>query len=615
MSAPTAAASARIETTSDLGVFGTIAEGVRLSPAMKKGIGITAAIAIVATIGRLVVPTAVQQVTDHGLLAPGGVNVTVVWQTALIAAGVLLLTSSAAALANIRLFIATEAGLAQLRNRAFAHIHHLSVLTQNTERRGALVSRVTTDVDTISRFVQWGGMQLIMSSLQLLGATVAMAIYSWKLTTIVWLVFVPMLVLAPKAQAALNRRFSTVRVKAGVMLAAISEAVVGAQTIRAYGVGTRTRNRIDGSIEDYRSTEVRAQVLASLSFSTGTLLSGVALGVAVIAGTLLGVDEQITVGELLAFLFLLQIFTGPVQTATEVLNDLQSAVAGWRRVISIIHTPLDITEPERPVDAGDRGAAAITFEDVRYAYPGGPEVLKGVTFDIPAGAKVAIVGETGSGKTTLARLLTRFADPHHGRVLLDGVDLRDLALADLRSRIVIVPQEGFLFTGTIAYNITYARPDLPDPAAAAREALADLGLTNWVAGLPAGVDTEVGQRGEALSAGERQLVALARAYLADADLLVLDEATSAVDPATEARINRALAALTEGKTAVSIAHRLSTAEAADLIAVIDHGELAELGHHSDLAAAGGIYARMQESWTAQLTRSPESRTREANDEE
>src|SRR5699024_5167780 len=200
------------------------------------------------------------------------------------------------ATANIRLFIATEAGLVQLRNRAFAHIHHLSVLTQNTERRGALVSRVTTDVDTISRFVQWGGMQLIMSSLQLLGATVAMAIYSWKLTIIVWLVFVPMLLLAPKAQAALNRRFSTVRVKAGVMLAAISEAVVGAQTIRAYGVGTRTRNRIDESIEDYRSTEARAQVLASLSFSTGTLLSGVALGVAVIDGTPLGVAEPVTGG-------------------------------------------------------------------------------------------------------------------------------------------------------------------------------------------------------------------------------------------------------------------------------------------------------------------------------
>src|SRR5690625_768648 len=597
----TPAASARIETTSDLGVFGTIAEGVRLSPAMKKGIGITAAIAIVATIGRLVVPTAVQQVTDHGLLAPGGVNVTLVWQTALIAAGVLLLTSSAAATANIRLFIATEAGLAQLRNRAFAHIHHLSVLTQNTECRGALGSRVTTAVDTISASVQWGGMPLSMSSLQPLGATLAMAIYSWKLTLIVWLVFVPMLLLAPKAQAALNRRFSTVRVKAGVMLAAISEAVVGAQTIRAYGVGARTRNRIDASIEDYRSTEVRAQVLASLSFSTGTLLSGAALGVAVIAGSLLGVDEQITVGELLAFLFLLQIFTGPVQTATEVLNDLQSAVAGWRRVISIIHTPVDITEPEDPADPGPRGPAAIRFDQVRYAYPGGPEVLKGITFDIPAGAKVAIVGETGSGKTTLARLLTRFADPHAGRVCLGGVDLRDLRLSDLRERIVIVPQEGFLFNGTIAENITYAHPHAPDREAAAHRALLDLGLGEWVGALPQGVGTDVGQRGEGLSAGERQLIALARAYLAGADVLVLDEATSAVDPATEARINRALARLTAGRTAVSIAHRLSTAEAADLVAVLDRGELVELGHHRDLLALGGVYARMQHSWSAQVT--------------
>src|SRR5690625_4662045 len=239
----TPAASARIETTSDLGVFGTIAEGVRLSPAMKKGIGITAAIAIVATIGRLVVPTAVQQVTDHGLLAPGGVNVTLVWQTALIAAGVLLLTSSAAATANIRLFIATEAGLAQLRNRAFTHIHHLSVLTQNTERRGALVSRVTTDVHTVSQNVQWRGMQLIMSSLQLPVVTVAMAICSFNLASIAWLVVVPMLGLAPKAQTPLNRRYSADGVKAGVMLASIYEAVVDAQTSRAYGADPRTRNR------------------------------------------------------------------------------------------------------------------------------------------------------------------------------------------------------------------------------------------------------------------------------------------------------------------------------------------------------------------------------------
>lgn len=593
--------SARIETTSTLGVFSTIAEGVRLSPAIKKGIGVTALVAMVATVGRLVVPTTVQQVTDNGLLAPGGVNVTVVWQTALVALVILLLASVAAAIANIRLFIATEAGLAQLRDKAFTHIHNLSVLTQNTERRGALVSRVTSDVDTISRFVQWGGLMLVMSTLQLLGATIAMAYYSWKLTIIVWIVFIPMFVLAPKVQNALNRRFSAVRVKAGLMLAAISEAVVGAQTIRSYGVGERTRDRIDDSIDDYRTTEIRAQILASVSFSTGTLLTGIALGVAVIAGTLFGVDDQITVGELLAFLFLLQIFSGPVQTATEVLNDLQSAVAGWRRVISVIHTPVDITEPADPADPGPRGAASVEFEDIRYSYPSGPEVLKGISFSVPAGASVAIVGETGSGKTTLARLLTRFADPKQGRVLLGGVDLRHLSFAALRERIVMVPQEGFLFNGTIASNITYAHPDLPDREATALQALRDIGLGEWIEGLPNGVATDVGQRGEGLSAGERQFVALARAYLADADLLVLDEATSAVDPATEARVNRALAALTEGKTAVSIAHRLSTAEAADLIAVIDQGELVELGHHTELLAKGGVYTRMQESWTAQLT--------------
>src|SRR5699024_3680043 len=221
-----------------------------------------------------------------------------------------------------------------------------------------------------------------------------------------------------------------------------------------------------------------------------------------------------------------------------------------------------------------------------------------------------IVGETGSGKTTLAKLLTRLMDPSEGRVLIDGVDLREIAFDSLRRRIVMVPQEGFLFDQSLMENIRFGRPEAADEDI--ELAMTELGLDAWLAGLPMGLATQVGQRGESLSAGERQLVAIARAYLADPDLLVLDEATSAVDPATEARINRALAALTAGKTAVSIAHRLSTAEAADLIAVIDRGELVELGHHDELVVAEGTYARMQESWTAQLTKgAPEAGTAES----
>ena len=294
---------------------------------------------------------------------------------------------------------------------------------------------MTSDVDTISQFVQWGGIMLMLSLLQIIGATAAMLVYSWQLTLVVWLVFAPMLVLAPRAQRALNGAYGNVRSRVGAMLAAVSESVVGAQTIRSYGSGDRVLRRVHGSIREHRDAAVRAQVLAAFAFSSGVLLAGVALAAVVTVGTLLGIAGQITAGGLLAFLFLVQIFTGPVQSATEVLNEMQNAVAGWRRVISVVHTPVDVSDPEQPVDLGPRRPAAICFDEVGFAYPGGPPVLRDVSLDIPAGSRVAIVGETGSGKTTLARLVTRFADPTHGTLSIDGVDLRDVGLADLRERV------------------------------------------------------------------------------------------------------------------------------------------------------------------------------------
>ncbi|MFI2488637.1 ABC transporter ATP-binding protein [Promicromonospora kroppenstedtii] len=598
---------ARIESASGLGVLATLRRGIEISPEITKGLWITLLLASLAAAGRVVVPLAVQQTIDVGVLADGGPDVGQVVLLASLAAGALVLAALCAALVNVRLFRSAEAGLATLRVKAFRHVHDLSTLTQNTERRGALVSRVTNDVDTVSLFVQWGGIMLLVSVLQVLVATGLMLVYSPILTAVVWIAFIPMFLVIRFGQKYVNRAYTLVRERVGAMLGAISESVVGAETVRAYGVAERTGRRIGASVEATRTAQARSQILVAATFSSGVLISNLVLAVVVVVGTFLGVGGGLSAGELVAFLFLVQLFTGPVQMATEILNELQNAVAGWRRVIAVIETPVQVAEKPGAATQ-ERGPAHVTLRDVRFAYPGGPEVLHGVTLDLPPRTKVAVVGQTGSGKTTIAKLVTRLMDPTAGAVELDGTDLRDLSFASLRERVVLVPQEGFLFDGTVLDNAAYGlRAPLETGdheadgghRAAVEQAFTELGLADWVADLPDGLDTAVGQRGEALSAGERQLVAIARAYLAQPDLLVLDEATSAVDPATEVRIARALDSLTAGRSTITIAHRLSTAEASDLVVVVDQGHVAEVGPHAELAAADGIYAQMHASWVAQ----------------
>ena len=590
---------------SSLGVLATLRRGLQVSPQLIVGWRVTVLLAVAASIGRVLVPIAVQQTVDTGILAPGGPDVRRVALLTGIAAVGLLLGAVCSAYVNVRLFRSSESGLLTLRTSAFRHVHDLSVLTQNTERRGSLVSRVTSDVDTISLFVQWGGIMLLVSVLQIGVATILMAFYSWQLTLIVWAGFVPLFLVLRPLQKHVNGRYTAVRERVGAMLGGISEAVVGAETIRAYGVAARTQRRIDAAIGATRSAMVRAQNLVAVVFSSGVLVANLVLAVVVVAGTYLGVAGQMSVGRLLAFLFLVQLFTGPVQMATEILNELQNAVAGWRRVLGVLETPVEVVDAGADGVPSPRGPATLELRDVAYHYPDGPAVLVDIDVEVPAGASVAVVGATGSGKTTIAKLVARFMDPTGGAVLLDGVDLRRIPIDQLRRRIVLVPQEGFLFDGTLAQNIAYGLRSDDDAATASsgddrvRAAVDALGLGGWVDELAAGLGTPVGQRGESLSAGERQLVALVRAYLADADLLLLDEATSAVDPATEVRIARALDSLTRGRSTLTIAHRLSTAEAADSVVVVDAGRVVEIGHHDDLVARDGHYAAMHAAWMSQ----------------
>lgn len=583
--------------------WATFRRGVSLSPELKAGLAGTLGLALVAMIGRAAVPVAVQQGIDRGLgIETGHLDMGVIATVVAVTALILVVTTACGYFMMRRLFTVSETALANIRVRTFRHIHDLSMLHQQSERRGTMVSRVTSDVDSITQFIQWGGVILMVNGGQLVVTTIVMAFYSWQLTLVVLAAFVPAVIVIRAFQKRLSGAYAENRKRIGVMLGAISESVVGASVIRAYGVSERSGAKLSETIDDYQQAQRRALRISVTSFSTGELAAALALASVVLVGVKLGVAGQISLGEMTAFLFLVTLFIQPVQIATEVLNEAQNAVAGWRRLLDVMDLKPDVADPaEQGVDLPD-GPLDVSFERVSFSYPidgePGPRVLHEVHLDIVAKTRVAVVGETGSGKTTFAKLLTRLMDPSEGRVLLSGTPLTDVKFGSLRSRVVMVPQDGFLFDATVAENVRFARPDLTD--AQLEQAFADLGLLDWAQGLAHGLDTPVGERGEALSVGERQLVALARAYVADPDLLVLDEATSAVDPATEVRLQRTLDAVTRGRTTVAIAHRLSTAQSADEVIVVDKGVVIQRGPHDELLTApDSVYAKLYASWLEQ----------------
>lgn len=582
--------------------FQTIKRGVELSPVLRRGLPVTLLLGLVATAGRIIVPVAIQQVLDRGLVQDG-VDMGFVMQMTAAALVAVAVTAGCTSMMHIRLAHVSETALSTLRVQAFRHIHDLSMLHQASEHRGSLVARVTSDVDQISRFMQFAGLMLMINTFQATLALAAMLVYSWQLGLVVALMLPVILATMRWFQTRLDTAYLIVRDRVAKLLGTLAEVVVGAPVIRAYGIEDHTRNRLDAAIEDHRSSAVKAGVLSSSFSGTGELLSAVVLTATLVVGVIMAVAGTVSPGTVVAFLFLIQLFVQPVQMLGEAINEAQTAVAGWRRVLDVLEIPPDVADPgDTGIDLPER-PLGIDFFGVSFRYPRSGEVaadatgtaaLLDVTASIAPDTRVAIVGETGSGKTTFAKLLTRLMDPSEGKVLVGGVDLKLVRFRSLRDRIVMVPQDGMLFRGTIADNVRMGRPEATE--AELLGAFERLGLQDWLGELSLGLGTPVGERGSSLSVGERQLVTLVRAAIANPELLVLDEATSAVDPATEVRISRALNTLTAGRTVVTIAHRLSTAEAADRILVFDEGHLVEDGSHRELVSAGGIYASLHESW-------------------
>lgn len=579
----------------------TFHRGLQISPEFRKGLGVTLTLAGLAAATNAAVPLLTQRVIDQSLLAPGGIRVDLAVRYSVAGAVVLIAGALIAWRVRGRMVTAAESGLATLRVKAFERVHDLSVLTQNAEQQGRYVSRVTGDVEVMRDLMQWTGAAMIVAALEALVVLVVMVVFSYALTLVILAAYVPLGVALVTLQPRVSRAYERVRILMADLLASTSEQIVGVATIRSYGVQQRMRDRLGETSGRVLAAERRASFLASSTFSMTVLGQALATGLALAVGTSFALGGHLTVGVVVAFAFLVYRFSGPLMWIIETLAELQRAFVGWRRVQELVDAEVTVVDPGPSGTPIPRGQGAVVVDRVRLTYPDGPEVLKGVSFEVPLGKRLALVGETGSGKTTLARLMCRFFDPTAGRILVGGVDLRDVPFESLRQRIAVVPQEGFLFDGTIRSNLAYALPEASDEELdlRARAAIESLGLESWFATLDHGLDSSVGTRGELLSAGERQLVSIVRAYLRDPDLLILDEATSAVDPATELRISRALEALMSGRTAIVIAHRLSTAERADLVGVMDRGRLVEFGTHAGLVQAGGTYAGLFAAWVSQ----------------
>jgi putative ABC transport system ATP-binding protein len=363
--------------------------------------------------------------------------------------------------------------------------------------------------------------------------------------------------------------------------------------IRAYGYDERMDQRLKGAIEAQYKSIIHANRYMATTLPMSDFFGALAMAAVLLVGVVYGPGWGMSAGEVVAFMFLVSLFLQPLGEMAETFDQTQTAIAAWRKVLGVLDIPVEVLEPH-PGVALPNGPLSVVTENLKFAYREGDLVLKGIDVDVYAGGRIAIVGETGCGKTTFAKLICRLADPAAGRILVGGVDLRDVTTESRRKAIRMVPQDGFLFDTTIRENVRYGREDATDTDVEA--AFEGLGLTEWVRRRPQGFETRVGERGENLSVGERQLVALVRAQIADPGLLILDEATSAVDPETESALTQALERLSQGRTTLTIAHRLSTAQSADYVLVFDRGEIVERGNHAELVAAGGVYASLYRSW-------------------
>jgi ABC-type multidrug transport system fused ATPase/permease subunit len=487
--------------------------------------------------------------------------------------------------------------LADLRNRLFRHLQRLSLGFYERNRAGVIISRLTNDVEALDQLVTDGVTTLVQNTLILVGSAGILFVLDWRLA-LATLVVVPFMSAATALfRIRSSRAYRAVRERLGLVTATLAEDIAGIRVVQAYTRERQNLRRFEEVNDHYRAANYQTIVTNGLYFPFVDFLGAAATAIVLGYGGHLYFQGDVTIGTLLAFMLYLSNFFDPVQQLSQLYNTFLAAIAALDKIMDVLDEEPQVRDAAGGLDF-PRVEGHVRFEGVHFSYREGLEVLHGLDLDVPAGTTVALVGHTGAGKSTIAKLLARFYDPTGGRITIDGHDLREVTQESLRRQLGIVPQEGFLFAGTVAENIAFGRPGAAqeDVVAAARA----VGAHEFVLRLEDGYETQIQERGSRLSLGQRQLVAFARALLADPRLLILDEATSSVDIGTERRIERALRTLLAGRTAFVIAHRLSTIRDADLIVVLEHGRLVEQGSHAELLARRGLYTSLYGDWAADV---------------